>query len=109
MPHLNMNHLHILHDSYEFDLSRFCLFQEQRRRLNSVKVIQALVRSFLSRATQKKLQRIEFDSLLTNCGTQVEWKHLCVLTSKLLFFYSHDSDGSRLVSGKIEKGRYILD
>ncbi|XP_034246430.1 ubiquitin-protein ligase E3C [Thrips palmi] len=72
--------------------------EEQRRKLNSVKVIQALVRSFLTRTSQKRSKRSEFDSLLSSCGNNVDWKTLCGLTSRLLFFYSPDVDESRLSS-----------
>lgn len=72
--------------------------EEQRRKLNSVKVIQALVRSFLSRTCEKKSQRADFDLIVTNSSTNVSWSQLCALSSKLLFFYSQDVDGSRLLS-----------
>lgn len=71
--------------------------QEQRRKLNSVKVIQALVRSFLTRTCQKKQQRSGFDHVLISSSNNVDWNQLCVLSSQLLFFYSPEVDGSRLV------------
>lgn len=72
--------------------------EEQRRKLNSVRVIQAIVRSFVTRRRHKRLQRAEFDSLLNSSSTNTEWNQLCTLTSKLLFFYSQDLDSSRLLS-----------
>lgn len=72
--------------------------EEQRRKLNSVKVIQALVRSFLTRTYQKKLLRAQFDTLLTSSSNGSQWNQLSLLSSKLLFFYSQETDGLRLVN-----------
>lgn len=74
-------------------------FQESRKRQNSTILIQALARGYLTRQRHKRLHREEFDRILQEGkGAVVDDRTLVALIQKLLFFFSDEVDGSRLVS-----------
>lgn len=72
------------------------LFQEHRKRLNSTIKIQAYVRSYLTRKHCKQNEREEFDNIFPKVSAD-NADMLCLLVSKILFFYDDKEDSSRLV------------
>lgn len=78
---------------------------EVRRQNTGATVIQASVRSFLSRAECKERERNAFDHYLKNTGLSNQ-ENLEYLLKRILFFYykKNQKDGERLVSGA-EAGR----
>lgn len=73
--------------------------EEHRKKAKSTVLIQAYTRGYLTRDKVKKSERSSFDGILQECNkTEVNNDVLGTLVKKLLFFYSEQEDGSRLVS-----------
>ncbi|XP_014207134.1 ubiquitin-protein ligase E3C [Copidosoma floridanum] len=73
--------------------------EQQRLKHNSAVKIQAGVRSFVLRQFVKRQERREFDELMQDITARKRGvDDLTPLVKKLLFFYNHKDDGTRLVS-----------
>lgn len=72
------------------------LLQEHRKRLNSTIKIQAYVRSYLIRKHCKQNEREQFDAMFPRASTD-EQMSISDLIIKILFFYDHKQDTTRLV------------
>ncbi|XP_061411231.1 ubiquitin-protein ligase E3C [Lethenteron reissneri] len=77
--------------------------EEERRRQKNAVVIQSFVRGCLERGKQHEKQRLEFDTLVSHAqrgGDETvlgDAAKLVALTQRLLFFYDHRCDTTRLV------------
>lgn len=73
--------------------------EEHRKRTKSAVLMQAFVRSYLTRKRIKSLERVRFDGVLHDLAVQqLDENKLNTLVKKLLFFYAEQEDGNRLVS-----------
>lgn len=73
--------------------------EEHRKRTRSTILIQAFVRSYLTRKKIKEIERNKFDTFVQDLKNQTLTENILnQLVKKLLFFYSEEEDGNRLVS-----------
>lgn len=73
--------------------------EEHRKRTRSTILIQAYLRSYLTRKKIKAIERNKFDAMMQELKNQsLSENILNQLIKKLLFFYVEEEDGNRLVS-----------